>query len=180
LNPEGAARNDGGMPRVLLPLLTATLVLGSCAGPAVEPPSLLPRAAEGIDPRLEVFPVAAPAPPDTELVARLDGLVAQARSGNAAFQGPMADAEQLAVSAGAAQSESWIVAQQALSAAAAARAPTTRALGDVDEISADQLERERTIAPSDLQAVQRAAEAIQAIDRAQLARLGAVSRRLGL
>jgi hypothetical protein len=92
----------------------------------------------------------------------------------------MAQAERLARSAGAAQSESWISAQQALSAAAAARAVTTRALADIDEIAADQLEQQRTLSPSDLAAVQDAAQAAGAIDRAQHARLASVSRQLGL
>ena len=43
-----------------------------------------------------------------------------------------------------------------------------------------QLERRQTIGPADLAAVQRAAETLTALNRAQQARIAAVTRRLGL
>jgi hypothetical protein len=91
----------------------------------------------------------------------------------------MTRAERLAGTAGARQSESWILAQQALSAATAARGSTTRALGDLDALAARQLEQSGTIATADLAAVQQAAAAISSIARAQQERIDAVARRLG-
>ena len=49
--------------------------------------------------------------------------------------------ERLARAAGSPQGESWVAAQQALSAAQAARGPTTRALGDIDGLAAAALEQ---------------------------------------
>jgi len=161
-------------------LLLLAASLAGCTSPGGPYPSLQPRPAEAIDPRLPVPPLSAPGPVSASLAAQLDDLVRQGRAGDSAFGGAMAEAERLAGAAGAPQSESWIAAQQALSAAAAARATTTKALGDIDAIAASQLERQRTISPADLAAVQQASAAVAAIDRAQHARIAAVSRRLGL
>jgi hypothetical protein len=92
----------------------------------------------------------------------------------------MVEAERLAGAAGARGSESWIAAQQALSAAVAARAPTVRALADIDEASAQALQQQGGIAPNDFAAVEQAAATVAAIDQRQAARIDAVQRRLGL
>ena len=160
--------------------ISALGLLCSCTTPGGPSPSLQPRAAEAIDPRLPVAPLSSPAPVTASLAAELDGLVAQGRSGEAAFAPAISEAERLAAAAGAARSESWITAQQALSHAAAARAPTTRALADIDAIAASQLQRQQTIAPADLAAVERAAAIVAEMDRAQQARIAAVTRRPGL
>ncbi len=76
---------------------------------------------------------------DAGLAAHLAALVDQAQSGDAAFNDAAAIAERLASAAGAPQSESWIAAQQALSAAQSARGPTTRALGDIDGLGSTAL-----------------------------------------
>src|SRR5690242_13435794 len=73
-------------------------------------------------------------PVSTALAARLAELVAMAKSGEAAFAPLAARARQLADTAGPPQSESWVVAQEAVSAAIAARAPTARAIGDIDAL----------------------------------------------
>lgn len=147
--------------------------------PAVQTPSLALRAAEAIDPRVPVRPepvVGAPAP---ALAGRLAELVATARASDAAF-GPAADqAERLASSAGAAQSESWIVAQQALSVAVAARRDAARALGDIDALGANALEERGGIAPGDLAAIEAAAAEVGAIERRQAARVDAIHQRIG-
>ena len=167
------------MRSCLLMLSASAMLLAGCSKVDGPYPSLQPRAAETVDPRLPVAPLSAPAAASAALIAQLDTLLSQARTGDAAFRPAVARAEQLARSAGGPQSESWILAQQALSAAMAARGPTMRALGDVDELAARQIELRATIAPADLLSVQQAAAAISAIASDQQARIEAVARRLG-
>jgi hypothetical protein len=107
-------------------------------------------------------------------------LVAQARRGDAAF-GPLADeAERLAAAAGAPQSDSWVAAQQALSAALEARGPTATALGDIDALGATMLQTQQGLAPADLAAIQTAGAEAAAIDERQSDRVAAIQRRLGI
>lgn len=159
------------------PLLTM-IALGACANPEGPPPSLSARAAEAIDPRVPVESAAQTGVIDPALAQRLYALVAQASAGEAAFRDAAAAAEQLVSAAGPRQSESWVVAQQALSAAVAARAPTTRALAEIDAIAAEALARAGGIAPADLGAIQAAAAEVGEIDRAQAARIDAMRARL--
>ena len=119
-------------------------------------------------------------PVDASLAARLGALVDQARSGNAAFDGPAADAERLAALAGAPKSETWIVAQEALTAAIAARKPTATALGDIDNIAAVALQTQRGIAPNDLAAIKSAQAEVGSLDERQATRIHAVQQQLGL
>ena len=107
--------------------ILATMVLGGCTTPAGTGPSLAPRAAESIDPRVPVVSTAVQQPVDPALAERLAELVARARQSEGAFGAAAGEARRLAGGAGPPQSESWIAAQQALSAAVAARAPTTSA-----------------------------------------------------
>jgi hypothetical protein len=106
-------------------------------------------------------------------------LVSQARDGEAAFDAAAAKAEQMAASAGPAQSEGWIAAQEALSAAVAAGGPARVALGDVDALSASLLQQQGGIAPNDLSAIRSASAEIGTIDQRQADRIDAVKRRLG-
>lgn len=159
-----------------VPILT---LVGGCSAPGGPYPSLYPRAAEAIDPRLSVPETFNDRPAGAALVARLDGLVAEARRGDEAFQPAAATAEQLAASAGPARSESWITAQQAVSAAQAARLPTARALGDVDALGAGRLAENGGIAPNDLKAINQAAAVIARIDARQQATIAALLARLG-
>ena len=95
-------------------------------------------------------------------------------------QEPAADAaDRLAAAAGAAQSESWISAQEALSAAIAARKPTALAETDIDALAADALQNHGGIAPNDIKAIKNAAAEVGAIARGQTGRLDAIKRRLG-
>lgn len=169
------------MPRAIIPpLLLLACALAGCASEGGPFPSLQPRAAEKIDPRA---PVGAPVnarPVTPALASRLAALVAQARSGDDAFEPAAVRAETLAAAAGARQSDSWIAAQEALSAAIAARAPTTRAMGDIDGLGASMLARQGGIAPSDLAALQQASGAIWRIDQRQATRIAAIQRGLGL
>ncbi|MES2120565.1 MAG: hypothetical protein V4513_08325 [Pseudomonadota bacterium] len=168
------------MRRALPLILTGMSALGACSTPGGPYPTLAPRAAEQVDPRVPVVRPINDRPVTAALAARLAELVAQAERGQSDFA-PLADqAEKLAASAGAPQSDSWATAQEMLSAAVAARGPTARALGDIDAISADMLETQRGIAPNDFAAIQRAQAEVGGIDQRQSDRIKAVQRRLGI
>jgi hypothetical protein len=154
--------------------------LSACAAPGGPYPSLQPRAAEAIDPRVPVVRPMNDRPVTPALAGRLAELVAQGHAGDAAFGPAAAVAERLAASAGAPQSEGWVAAEQALSAAQAARGPTGTALGDIDALGANLLQTQGGIAPNDLAAIQRAGAEVAAIDQRQAARIKAIQQRLGL
>jgi hypothetical protein len=161
------------------PLVLTILALSACA-PAGGPfPSLQPRAAETIDPRVPVVRPVNDRPVGASLANRLAELVDQAQSGDAGFRPLAEQAERLAAGAGEARSDSWVVAQEALSAAVAARAPTARALGDIDALGASMLQTQSGLAPNDLAAIRQAGAEVYAIDQRQAERIAAIQRRLG-
>ena len=160
------------------PLLLATIALPGCTTPQGPVPSLAPRTAETIDPRVPVGGSGTQRPVDGTLAARLAELVGLARQGDSAFATAAGEAQRLASAAGAPQSESWVVAQQAVSAAVAARGPTARALGDIDALAASALVRRGAIAAADLAAIEAAAAEVGAIDRRQSQRIDALQARL--
>ena len=166
--------------RLSLVIVTLGLASGCATPPAANTPSLAPRAAEAIDPRVPIPNELVVGPADASLSTRLAALVDQAQAGDTAFRGVIDNAERLAASAGAQSSESWIAAQQALSAAQSARAPTTRALGDIDELASTALETKGGIPAGNLAAIQKAAATVSEIDRGQAERLEAIEKRLGL
>ena len=157
----------------------AAAALAGCTAATGPAPSLAPRSAEAIDPRLPVVSTAVARPVEAALAARLDGLVRAARQSDGAFTVAAGEARRLAAAAGAPQSESWIVAQQALSGAVAARAPAARALGDIDALAASAVARQGGIAPADLAAIEDAAAQVGAIDRRQAQAIDALQARLG-
>ena len=161
-------------------LLLSLLAITACSAPGGPYPSLQPRAAEAIDPRVPVVRPINDRPATTSLLAQLSALVDQARSGSGAFDAAAGEAERLAASAGAPQSEGWIAAEEALTAAIASRKPTATALGDIDALAAAALQRQGGFAPSDLTAIETAQAEIAAIDARQAARIDAVQKRLGL
>jgi hypothetical protein len=160
-------------------LLLTVLVLAACSSAGGPYPSLQPRAAEAIDPRVAVVRPMNDRPVRPALAAQLAALVDQARGGDAAFGPAAAEAERLASAAGAPQSESWIAAQEALSAAIAARRPTAIAQGDIDALGATALQTQGGIAPNDLKAIQTAAGEVASIAKAQTDRIDAIKTRLG-
>ena len=162
------------------PLFVTLLLLTACSSSSGPYPSLQPRTAEAIDPRIQPVRPINDRPVSPSLAARLAALVEQARSGEAAFAPEAANAERLAGAAGAPQSESWITAQEALTAAIAARAPTATALGDIDTLAGTALQTQGGIAPSDLQAIQRAAAEVSAIANGQAGRIAVIQKRLRL
>jgi hypothetical protein len=156
------------------------VALSACSAPGGPYPSLQPRPAEQIDPRVPVVRPVNDRPVTASLAAQLAVLVDQARSGNAAFDGAAAEAERLATAAGAPQSEAWIAAQEALTAAIAARTPTVTALGDIDALAASTLQAQGGLAPNDLAAIENAQAEAGALDARQAARIAAMQKRLGL
>lgn len=161
-------------------VLLSIVALSACSSPGGPYPSLQPRAAEKVDPRVPVERPMNTRPASAALVARLASLIVEARSGDAAFGTAASEAERLAASAGAPQSESWIVAQEALTAAIAARKPTANALGDIDELGATALQTQGNIAPNDLAAIDHAAAEVADLDQRQADRVKSIQRRLGL
>ena len=157
----------------------ALLAVTACTSAGGPYPSLQPRAAEAIDPRVQPIRPINDRPVAPALAAQLGALIAQARAGEAAFGPAVAQAEQLAASAGAPESEGWIAAQEALSAAIAARKPTALAQADIDALAASALQTKGGIAPNDLESIQKAAAEVGAIARGQTDRIDAVKRRLG-
>lgn len=160
--------------------LLSIAALSACSTPGGPYPSLQPRAAEAIDPRVPVVRPVNDRPVSTALESRLSALIAEAHDGDLAFTVAASTAERLAAAAGAPKSEGWIAAQEALTAAIAARKATATALGNTDEIGAAALQTQGGIAPNDLAAIQRAQAEIGSIDRRQAQRIDAIQRRLGL
>ena len=107
-------------------------------------------------------------------------MIKAARSGNTAFDEAASEAERLAASAGAPQSEGWIAAQEALTAAIAARKSSSAALGDIDALAAGALQTHAGIAPNDLAAIKSAQAEVGGLDARQAARIDAIQKRLGI
>ena len=166
------------MRRIAL-LLSVALALAGCSSRGGPYPSLQPRAAEQIDPRVPVVRPMNDRPVTPALVARLQALVSQAHGGEGAFRSAVSQAERLAAAAGTFQSDGWMAAQEALSAAVAARRPAAEALSQIDAIGASTLQAQGGLAPSDLAAIQRAAEEVGAIDQRQADQIKAIQQRLG-
>ena len=167
------------MPSVRSFAPALVLAAAGCATGSGPTPSLAPRAVETIDPRAPVVASADQRPVDRALAAHLADLIGQARSGESAFATAAGEAQRMAAAAGPPQSETWIVAQEALSAAVAARSPTTRALGDIDAMTAAALAKSGGISAADQAAIAAAAREVGAIDRGQAQTIDTLQRRLG-
>lgn len=147
----------------------AILFATACSTEPIREPSLAPRAAEAIDPRLPIPDTIPAGPVDTSLAERLGELVGAARGGTVAFNRQEAEATRLAVAAGPMASESWIAAQQALSILIERYGVTTRAAADIDALASDRLQGQRWIRPADQQAIAAAAAEVAAISNPQAA-----------
>lgn len=160
--------------------LVPILVSACTTTPGGHEPSLAYRAAEAIDPRVPIASEVIAGPADPALAARIGELLAQVRSGDAGFQAASGDAERLVASAGPAQSESWIAAQQAISALVAARASVTKAISDLDGLASAQLVASGGILPGDLQAIQAATAEAGAIGEREAALIDRLQARLAI
>lgn len=167
-------------PLILIPLLIPFAALAACAAAGGPYPSLQPRAAEAIDPRVPVERPINDRPITPALAAQLGALIEQARAGEPAFASAADAAERLAATAGPAQSDGWTEAQQAVSRAVAARNPAASALADIDALGANALQTQGGVAPNDLAAIKRAGAKVSALDSRQAERIKALQQRLGL
>lgn len=165
-------------PLILVLSLPALLICG-CSSRGMHAPSLAPRAAETVDPRLPVERTLTSKPADSALRQKLAALIGQAQQGDVAFRAALGPAERAANAAGAPRSEGWIAAQEALSALEAARAPTAQAMSAVDALAGDRLHAAGDIGASDQAAIADASASIRAIDDRQTARIRALNARLG-
>lgn len=149
--------------------------LGGCLAP-VAAPSLAPRPAERqpIDLPAETSEPQSAADPD--LVRRIAPLLAAADAGARAFdEQRRATDSAIARAAGtAAEGEAWTVAQQALSALDAARAPVQDATAAIEELRLQPA----NAASGNRAAIDAAATRIEAIGQAQAEAMAALSARL--
>jgi hypothetical protein len=151
-------------------LIALVLVLtAGCSTAPIREPSLAPRAAESIDPRLPVPEAVPSGAVDAELAQRLGQLVGSVKAAVPQFQAQEATATRLASAAGPMASESWIAAQQALSRLVEQYGVTTRAAADIDALAANRLEGQHWIRPADRQAITAAAEEVGVINSGQAA-----------
>ncbi len=161
----------------MLPLALIALTAG-CAAPS-NYPTLAPRGAEAIDPRVPIVADPSPGTLDPRTAAALAEAVAAARGGTATFNQLARQAEALAAAAGPRQSESWIAAQQALSALGAQHGVTTSAATKIDEIAAERIDKTRWLVPAARAAIEAAAAEVGAISDRQSATIDRLGARLG-
>jgi antitoxin (DNA-binding transcriptional repressor) of toxin-antitoxin stability system len=158
--------------------LLLPLAITACSTPSVPTPSLAPRAAEAIDPRVPIPDSPVIGEVDQVLRARLAQLLDEVRAGNQEFATAADQGERLVAAADGPASESWIAAQQALSAMVAARGRTARALSDIDAIAAERVMTSGGISPANHAAIDAAAREASAIDQRQAALIDALQARL--
>ena len=164
--------------RSFIPLLAAVAAAGCSTPRTASEPSLAPRDAEAIDPRVPIPDVVPSGPVDPALASRLDALLAEVRGGLPAFEAREAEAARLAASAGPVSSEGWVAAQQALSRLVEQFGVTTRAAADIDALASSRLEANRWIRPSDREAIAAAQSAVAAISEPQAAAIARIRDRL--
>lgn len=150
-----------------LSLLLVLPLAGACSTTTSPEPSLAPRTAEAIDPRLPITGEETAGTVDPALAGRLSALIAAVRSAMPAFEVRQAEANRLAAVAGPVASESWIAAEQALSRLVEQHGVTTQAAADVDAVAASRLESQRWIAPAERQAITAAAAEVGSISARQ-------------
>ena len=166
------------MKRFALPAAAAILAT-ACVRPDIGPePSLAPRAAEAIDPRVTIPSDVPMGRVDAALASRLAALVGEANAALPAFGARLAEAERLAAAAGPAASESWIVAQQSLSRLTEQHGATTRAAAEIDALAATRLEEQRWLAPADREAIAAAAATVASLSEMQAAAIERLRERL--
>lgn len=164
------------MRHIATPLLL--FMASACStGPAIEP-SLAPRAAETIDPRIPIPDSAPTGSPDAALAERLNVLVAAVRGAVPAFEARETEASRLASAAGPIASESWIAAQQALSQLIEQYGVTTQAAADIDALASARIENQRWIQPADREAIAAAAAEVADISNSQAAAIGRLKDQL--
>jgi hypothetical protein len=162
------------MRRFPVPLLlgAAAAAQGGCASDKGDFPSLAQRPAER-DYAAEQMapPKVRPALPDDPTVAqRASGFVGAAREAEGGFARAYETAAAAVARAGPVGSDSWILAQEAVSRAIAAQAPVTRIAGELDDYAAARA-RQTPVSPGDLARLQEATADIHRVAEAQTARI---------
>ena len=165
-------------PSLLLPSLLALAALAGCAGTSGTFPSLLPRPIERQLGDPNVPPVVAPVPEDPDVAVRVAEFVARAQAGERAFRAALPAAEGAVRHAGASGSDSWLVAQQAVSRVIAAETQTTRALADLDHYAVDRANA-KPLSGGDLARLQAATAEVQRLADAEHAEVKRLQAALG-
>lgn len=158
-------------------ILLIGLAIASCAGGGTYP-SLQPRAAERALADGDVQPPPPIVPDDPGLPANISGIVRDAQAGQGGFEIEIARARPLVARAGAAGSDSWIEAQQAVSRAEAARSPVVTALAELDRLAAAASNAARALSAADALRLREATMALQAVAERQELALEALRARL--
>jgi hypothetical protein len=149
-------------------LLVPVLSLAAACAPEGSFPSLAPRAVERLSTEEPVR--AEPAvPADPSLSGQVAQLLASARKGNADFQAELPAARASVARAGAAGSDDWVEAQQAVSRLEGARAETAAAVTQLDALSIERAARPTNAA--DFQALLGALEIAQSLADGQKAEI---------
>jgi hypothetical protein len=159
------------------PLALSALLAAGCASVG-NAPSLATRTAETIDPRLPVPDRSAALSPDPGLSAALAELRTRALAAAASAEPSIRVAADAASAAGGRESESWIRAQQLISAAIAARAGFTRTLGELDSLIALRIRGRERLVPQDLALAEALVAELNAVDRRQGETLARAGRQL--
>jgi hypothetical protein len=122
----------------LFPLATAAL-LGACAAPQSEYPSLAIRDVERVSGTMQVAPAPSPAPPPAFALSQLDGLAEQLRTSQAEFVAltPASRGVVLGAAGQARDSQDWSNAQVAIAELEALRSRTMIAVADLDRLYVD-------------------------------------------
>ena len=155
--------------------LAAALTLAGCVSPGPFP-SLAPRPEEANVSTAEPVRAEPQVADDAQLRQRVGALVAQSLEGLTAFDAAYPAADRATAAAGAAGSDSWSVAQQALSRLETARSRTTNAQAELDRIAL-----ERAAMPTsagDLALLERATAESERIAMNQQVRLDDLKARL--
>jgi hypothetical protein len=159
-----------------LPILAA--VLAACLAGCVSQgpfPSLALRPAEQEDWTEEPTHAAPVVADDAALRTRIAALIAEAREGGRAFDADLPAAERATAHVGAAESDSWIEAQQAISRLQASRGRTDEAAAELHQMRLARAGQPTSAA--DLAALDAAIEAVRILVERQQGQLDRISRR---
>lgn len=161
------------MRAVVLTLLP-TLALTACLDRG-QYPSLAPRAFESADRGPPPPPPPAP-PARSEIVASAAALIGKARGGQTAFAAELARVRPVVARAGAADSDSWITAQSAVSGLDASRAVTVTALAELDALTLSGVGPDGLrFGDNDFVVLSSAAESVSAMAQAQTREIAALA-----
>jgi hypothetical protein len=159
-----------------LPILAA--VLAACLAGCVSQgpfPSLALRPAEQEDWTEEPTHAAPVVADDAALRTHIAALIAEAREGGRAFDADLPAAERATAHVGAAESDSWIEAQQAISRLQASRGRTDEAAAELHQMRLARAGQPTSAA--DLAALDAAIEAVRILVERQQGQLDRISRR---